>query len=83
MKDHVSKVQYTLAWLLAKPEDDPVVIDEIQDLVATVHHETEAQQSSVLKEIFASNDKHQTLRQMLLGAGTAFFKQVGGTNVIA
>lgn len=56
MKDHVSKVQYILAWLLAKPEDDPVVIDEIQDLVATVHHETEAQQSSVLKEIFASND---------------------------
>lgn len=79
----VNKAQNILARLLSKPEDDPAVIDEIQNLVATVHHETQMQQFSIRKEIFASNNKRRTLRRMLLGVGTAFFQQVGGTNVIA
>lgn len=83
MKGRASEAQNILARLLAKSENDPVVVYEIQNLLATVQRESEVQQPSVLKEIFASNNKQQTLRRMLLGAGTAFFQQVGGTNVIA
>lgn len=68
---------------MAKPTDDPDVVDQIQNLVATVEYEAEVQQSAPMKEIFTRNSKQQTLRRMLLGAGTAFFQQVGGTNVIA
>lgn len=83
MRGRVSEARSILSRLLAKPEYDPTVVDGIQNLVATVHHEAEVQQSSILKEIFASNNKQQTFRRMLLGAGTAFFQQLGGTNVIA
>ncbi|KAJ0420936.1 general substrate transporter [Aspergillus carlsbadensis] len=83
MKHRVSEAQDILSRLLDKPHDDPVVVDEIQRLEATVQHEIEVQQSTPIKEIFARDSKQQTLRRILLGAGTAFFQQVGGTNVIA
>jgi MFS family permease len=83
MKNRVSEAQHILARLLMKPDDDPIVVSEIQHSVASVHHEAEVQQSVALKEIFTRNSKQQTLRRMILGAGTAFFQQVGGTNVIA
>lgn len=83
MKDRASEAQNILARLLAKPEHDPAVINEIHNLVSTAQHEAEVQQSSVIKEIFSSNNKQYTLRRILLGAGTAFFQQIGGTNVIA
>lgn len=41
------------------------------------------QQSVTLKEILNRNGKTSTLRRLLLGAGTPFFQQVEGTNVIA
>ncbi|KAL2840798.1 general substrate transporter [Aspergillus pseudoustus] len=83
MKHRASEAQVILSRLLDKPRDDPDVVDEIQGLVATVQHEAEVQRSTPFKEIFARNSKQQTLRRILLGAGTAFFQQVGGTNVIA
>ncbi|KAL2830879.1 general substrate transporter [Aspergillus cavernicola] len=83
MKHRVNEAQDILSRLLDKPHDDPVVVDEIQGLVTTVQYEAEVQQSSPLKDILTRNSKQQTLRRMLLGAGTAFFQQVGGTNVIA
>ena len=83
MKNRVNEAQNILARLLSKPEDDAQVRGEIEHLVASVHHEAEVQQSMPLKEIFTRNSKQQTLRRMLLGAGTAFFQQMGGTNVIA
>lgn len=83
MKNRVTEAQHILARLLMKPENDPAVISEIQNSVSSVYHEAEVQQSVALKEIFTRNSKQQTLRRMILGAGTAFFQQVGGTNVIA
>ncbi|KAL5343016.1 general substrate transporter [Aspergillus crustosus] len=83
MKHRISEAQHILSRLLDKPVDDPEVVEEIQGLAATVHHEAEVQQSTPLKEVFTRNSRQQTLRRMLLGAGTAFFQQVGGTNVIA
>ncbi|KAJ5658868.1 hypothetical protein N7507_005319 [Penicillium longicatenatum] len=83
MKQRANEAQDILARLMAKSNDDPDVVDQIQNLVATVEYEAEVQQSVPLKEIFTRNSKQQTLRRMLLGAGTAFFQQVGGTNVIA
>ncbi|KAE8142330.1 general substrate transporter [Aspergillus pseudotamarii] len=83
MKHRANEAQNILSRLLGKPYDDPMVVEEIQRLVTMVHHETELQQQSLLKEIFSRNSKQQTLRRMLLGGGTAFFQQVGGTNVIA
>lgn len=83
MKHRVSEAQEILAKLTAKPTNDPDVMEGIQTLVATINHEAEVQKSLPLKEIFTRKSKQQTLRRMLLGAGTAFFQQVGGTNVIA
>ncbi|KAL4883236.1 general substrate transporter [Aspergillus karnatakaensis] len=83
MKHQTSEAQDTLSRLLDKPIDDPEVVEEIQGLAATIHHEAEVQQSIPLKEILARHSKQQTLRRMLLGAGTPFMQQVGGTNVIA
>ncbi|PWY65415.1 general substrate transporter [Aspergillus eucalypticola CBS 122712] len=83
MKNRISEAQKIHARLLSKPDDHPSVVNEIHNLVAAVHHDAEVQKSVALKEIFTRNSKQQTLRRMLLGAGTAFFQQVGGTNVIA
>jgi MFS family permease len=82
MEHRVDKAQDILARLLCKPYDNPEVVGEIQQLVESIHHEVEVQQSAPLREIF-TNGKQQTFRRILLGAGTAFFQQVGGTNVIA
>ncbi|KAJ9480621.1 hypothetical protein VN97_g12927 [Penicillium thymicola] len=83
MKSRANEAREVLARLLEKSVDDPDVVDEISSLEIAVHHESEVQQSKPLQEIFKRNSKQQTLRRMLLGAGTAFFQQVGGTNVIA
>ena len=83
MKSRANEAREVLARLLEKSADDPDVVDEISSLKIAVHHESEVQQSKPLQEIFKRNSKQQTLRRMLLGAGTAFFQQVGGTNVIA
>ncbi|KAJ9303114.1 hypothetical protein DTO271G3_488 [Paecilomyces variotii] len=83
MKHRVSEAQEVLAKLTARPTNDPDVVEGIQTLVASINHEAEVQKSLLLKEIFTRNSKQQTLRRLLLGAGTAFFQQVGGTNVIA
>lgn len=83
MKHRVGEAQEILARLLARATNDPDVVAEIQSLIATVNHEAEVQQSIPLKEIFSRDSKQQTLRRILLGAGTPFFQQVGGTNVIA
>ena len=83
MKHRADKAQDIHSRLLDKPYDDPIVVEDIQCLVATLNQEAELQQSNPLNEIFSGNSKQQTLRRILLGAGTAFFQQVGGTNVIA
>ncbi|KAF4768663.1 hypothetical protein N7455_000317 [Penicillium solitum] len=83
MKHRANEAREILARLLAKPTDDQEVVDEIQSLEISVNHESEVQQSKPLQAIFKRKSKQQTLRRILLGAGTAFFQQVGGTNVIA
>lgn len=83
MKHRADEAQDTYARLVDKPYDDPEVNQEIQCQALALQQEAELQQSNPLKEIFTTNSKQQTLRRMLLGAGTAFFQQVGGTNVIA
>ncbi|KAJ5964199.1 uncharacterized protein N7479_004075 [Penicillium vulpinum] len=83
MKHRANEAREILARLLAKPIDDPEVVDEIQSLEISVNHESEVQQLKPVKAIFKRNNKQHTLRRILLGAGTAFFQQVGGTNVIA
>lgn len=82
MADQAEKAQKVLASLLGKPEDDPAVVEEINYLVAMVSHEAEVQKSVTIKEIF-SNGEQQTWRRILLGSGTPFFQQIGGTNIIA
>lgn len=83
MKHRAHDAQDIYARLLDKPYDDPMAIEEIQCQMAALQLEAESQQSNPLKEILTANSKQQTLRRMLLGAGTAIFQQVGGTNVIA
>ncbi|KAM5387025.1 hypothetical protein ACJZ2D_000318 [Fusarium nematophilum] len=81
MRDRAEEARAILARLRAKPQTDQEIVDEIQYLVATVHHEAKTQKVS-LKEVF-SNGPQQNLRRILLGAGTSVFQQFGGTNVVA
>lgn len=82
MANRVEEAQGILAQLSGKRFDDTAVIEETHYLVATVHHEAEVQNSISAKEIF-SNGEQMTFRRVLLGAGTPFFQQMGGVNVIA
>lgn len=83
MKDRSNEAKEVLALLLEKSVDDQDVLDQISDLEISLSHEAEIQRLKPWKAIFQRNNKQQTLRRILLGAGTAFFQQVGGTNVIA
>lgn len=82
MRDRPEDAQAILAKLSAKPQDDAVVVEEVAYLVAAVNHEASVQKSVTFKEVF-SNGEQQALRRILLGSGTPFFQQFGGTNVIA
>jgi MFS family permease len=82
MIDRADEAQQVLADLSDLPADHPDVTTDINYLVFMVNHEAEVQQSVSAKEIF-SNGKQQTWRRILLGAGTPFFQQIGGMNVIA
>ncbi|KAF9634282.1 hypothetical protein BFW01_g5177 [Lasiodiplodia theobromae] len=82
MRDRVDEARAILARLSALPPSNPSVVDEIQYLVATVHHESSVQHSVSFKEIFSSGEQ-MSFRRLLLGAGTPFFQQLGGVNVIA
>lgn len=83
MKNRIDEAEEVVSLLMSKPRDDPAIVNETRGLVRAVNHEAEVQQADVWKEIFTRNSKQQTLRRMLLGAGTPFFQQIGGTNVIA
>ncbi|KAH7140330.1 general substrate transporter [Dactylonectria estremocensis] len=82
MRDRAEEAQAILARLRAKPRTDQTVVDEIQYLVATVHHEADTMQKVSVKEVF-SNGRQQNFRRILLEASMPFFQQFGGTNVIA
>lgn len=82
MRDRTEEAQEILARLNGKPVDDPDVIEEIAYLVAVVNHESGVQKTVTIKEIFNGGEQ-QTWRRILLGAGTPFFQQFGGVNVIA
>lgn len=82
MTDQVEKAQMVLAALEAKPDGDPDINQEINYLVAVVKHETEVRKAVGIKEIF-SNGEQMNFRRIVLGAGTPFFQQIGGVNVIA
>lgn len=82
MRNRLQEAKETLVTLTGKPIDDPEVVQEAQKLVASVNHEAEVQSSVTIKEVFR-NGEQMTLRRILLGAGTPFFQQMGGVNVIA
>ncbi|PYI02395.1 general substrate transporter [Aspergillus sclerotiicarbonarius CBS 121057] len=82
MRNRISEAQDILSRLLNTSHDDPVVREEIRHLIGSVSHTAEAHVSTPWKVIFRKDSK-QTLRRLLLGAGTPFFQQVGGVNVIA
>ncbi|KAF4945911.1 hypothetical protein FSARC_14319 [Fusarium sarcochroum] len=82
MRDRIEDAKATLASLTGKPIDDPESVQEIRQLVASVHHEAEVQSSVTIKEVFSGGEQ-MTFRRILLGAGTPFFQQMGGTNVVA
>ena len=82
MRDRITEAKETLVALTGKSIDDPEVVREIQQLQASVNHESEVQNAVTIKEVF-SNGEQMTFRRVLLGAGTPFFQQMGGVNVIA
>lgn len=81
LKGKREKATEIIGRLWDKPTNDPVVVEEEQLLAYSVDHEAEVQRVPI-KEIFR-NGKQQTLRRILLGMGTQFMQQIGGTNVVA
>ncbi|KAJ4250903.1 hypothetical protein NW762_011553 [Fusarium torreyae] len=82
MRNRIEDAKTTLVRLTGRPIDSPEVVQEVRQLVASVHHEAEVQSSVTIKEVFSGGEQ-MTFRRILLGAGTPFFQQMGGTNVIA
>jgi sugar porter (SP) family MFS transporter len=82
MTERVEEATTVIAALNDKPENDPEIVEEVSLLVASVNHEAHQQSALSVKEIFYKNEQ-MNWRRILLGAGTPFFQQFGGVNVIA
>lgn len=81
LRDRQEEAHVILARLLDKDSDDPQVEDAIRILVNTVSHETEAETAAFTDHL--KNDRTQTLRRILLGAGIALMQQACDVNIIA
>lgn len=82
LKDRLDEAAAIIARLRARPVDDQAVHAEVMVLHENVAHEAAEQKNTAIGEIF-HNGKQQTLRRILLGMGTQFMQQIGGTNVVA
>ncbi|KAK9427035.1 hexose carrier protein [Lipomyces doorenjongii] len=69
-----------VARLLAKPQDDAEVHSLFTNMVQNTEHELEV--ARVSWRSLLKNDRLQTTRRILLGAGSQFMQQWGGINVI-
>ena len=81
-KDRTEEASHIISRLRAKPQHDPVVLAEVAMLSEAIQAERAQQSGVTLREIFQGGKK-QTLRRILLGMGTQFMQQIGGTNVVA
>ncbi|KAH8762362.1 general substrate transporter [Hyaloscypha finlandica] len=81
MKGRRDEARVIIARLLAKPQDDQQVIDDLSVICDSVAR-AEEHGNFGWREVFR-NGKKQTLRRILLGAGPSFMQQMGGTNVVA
>lgn len=82
LKDRMEEAAGVIGRLHAKPRTDPVVVTEVQFLADNVAHELAEQRGAAMREVL-HNGKQQTFRRILLGMGTQFMQQIGGTNVVA
>lgn len=80
LKNRKEEAQTIIARLLAKPQHDQDVRDNLRLIVDAVDREQEIRKPG-LREIF-SGGRQQTFRRIMLGAGASFMQQMGGTNVI-
>lgn len=81
LKDRQQDAQKVLARLVAKPIENPEVLDLLNIMVTTIARER-AEGQITWREVF-HNGSQQTFRRILLGAGTSFMQQMGGVNVVA
>ncbi|KAK9447327.1 general substrate transporter [Limtongia smithiae] len=80
-KRRLDEAQNVLSRLLELPLDDEKVTSEKMDILLHVEHEEEVARTTTWKDIF-KDDELQGFRRLLLGAGSQFFQQFGGINVI-
>jgi sugar porter (SP) family MFS transporter len=80
LKDRPEEAQAVISRLLAKPQDDPEVVNSLKIIVDTVANEALLRRDG-LSEIFHGG-RHQTFRRICLGAGCSIFQQMGGINVV-
>lgn len=81
-RDRIEEASVVLGRLRAKPIHDTAVMAEIQILSDNVASQMAAQGGLSMKELLHGGSK-QTFRRILLGCGTQFMQQMGGTNVVA
>ena len=79
-KDRHAEAQDIIGRLLAKPSDDPAVVESLQLIVASIAHEAELAKVG-WRDVF-SNGPQQNFRRIALGAGTSLMQQIGGINVV-
>lgn len=81
LKGRHDEARAIIARLLAKPQNDKDVLDELGIIANAVVHAVEDGNFG-WREVFR-NGRKQTFRRILLGAGPSFMQQMGGTNVVA
>ncbi|KAH8656284.1 general substrate transporter [Ilyonectria robusta] len=79
-KDRHTEAQAIIGRLLAKPADDPSVVESLRLIASSIAHERELAQVG-WRDIFSSGAQ-QNFRRIALGAGTSLMQQMGGINVV-
>ncbi|KAK9310974.1 general substrate transporter [Lipomyces starkeyi] len=76
-----SESRKVIARLLEMPLDSDEVARVEMDILAHVRHEEALKAETTWRDLF-KNDELQNLKRIILGAGTQYFQQFGGINVI-
>lgn len=79
-KDRHAEAQVIIGRLLAKPSDDPSVVEALQLIITSIGHEKQLAKVG-WRDVF-SNGPQQNFRRIALGAGTSLMQQMGGINVV-
>ncbi|KYG40841.1 hypothetical protein M433DRAFT_148148 [Acidomyces richmondensis BFW] len=78
---HVEEARQVISRLLDKPEDDPEVKGQLNEILEGIHVENEMGEPT-WTEVFSNSTKTRNLQRVLLGMGPFLYNQWSGINVL-